>query len=506
MNKIKKFTNNLITPGGTLSQRVIKGGFWVFFLRMINQGFNLLRLIILARILSPNDFGLMGIALLTMSILETFSETGFQQALIQKKEDIKSYLNSAWTFLILRGFALFVILYFIAPYAAVFFNTPEAKPIIIVIGFSILFQAFTNIGITYFKKELEFNKEFIYQLAGTLADFIVAISAVLVLRNVWALVLGLLAGNITRCFVSYLIHPYRPRLHFVLERVKELFGFGKWVLGSSILIFIGSQIDDISVGRLLGSAALGFYQMAYNISNMPATQITYVIGSIAFPAYSKVQDCQVRLKQVYFRIMKLTIAISIPIAVGIFLLAPEFTKIFLSGKWMPMILPMQLLAVAGLIKSVISTGSPLFTGSGHPNFEFYMQLIRGLIIIIAIYPLTIYMGTSGAALCVILSVIGMLVIWYPCSQNITKASWREYANAFWPPILSSLFMAGSIYLSKLYWNPIQQPLILAVLVFIGVGILGIFVYIVVMYILQRCYPIYNIAEETKLIYKFLIGK
>ena len=222
MNKIKKFTNNLMTPGGTLSQRVFKSGFWVFFLRILNQGFSLLRLIILARILSPNDFGLMGIALLTMSTLETFSETGFQQALIQKREDIKSYLDSAWTFLILRGFVLFVILYFITPYAAIFFSAPEAKPIIRVIGFSILFQAFTNIGITYFKKELEFNKEFIYQLTGTLADFIVAISAVLILRNVWALVLGLLAGNIARCFVSYLMHPYRPRLYFALEDRKSV--------------------------------------------------------------------------------------------------------------------------------------------------------------------------------------------------------------------------------------------------------------------------------------------
>jgi len=506
LNKAKKLVKNLITPGETLSQKVVKGGFWVFFLRIVNRGFSMIRLIILARILSPNDFGLMGIALLTMSTLETFSQTGFQQALIQKKENIKSYLNAAWTVLILRGFILFVILYFIAPYAAIFFDAPEAKPIIRVIGFSILFQAFTNIGVIYFQKELDFNREFIYQFSGTLMDFIVAISAVLILRNVWALVLGSLAGSTVRCFMSYLVHPYRPHLSKYLGKAKELFGFGKWIMCSGILVFIGAYIDDISVGKLLGLAALGFYQMAYRISNMPATEITYVISSVAFPTYSKVQDHQVKLRQAYFRIMRLTIAISIPIAVGIICLAPEFTMIFLGEKWMPMVLAMQLLAVAGLIKCLTSTGSPLFTGTGHPNFEFYMQLIRGLIIIIAIYPLTIYMGILGAALCVILSIAGMLVIWYPCSQNITKASWREYANAFWPPILSSLFMAGSIYLSKLYWNPIQQPLILAVLVFIGVGILGIFVYIAIMYILQGCYPIYNIVDETKLICKFLIGK
>ena len=126
---------------------------------------------------------------------------------------------------------------------AVFFNTPGAKPIIKVIGFSILFQAFTNIGITYFKKELEFNKEFIYQFSGTLADFVVAVSAVLILKNVWALVFGLLAGNVVRCLVSYLIHPYRPHLSSDLGKAKELFGFGKWNPYTKKLVKERSGID-----------------------------------------------------------------------------------------------------------------------------------------------------------------------------------------------------------------------------------------------------------------------
>lgn len=501
--KLKEIPKQLLEPGKTLSQRVVRGGFWVFSLKIVNRGFGLIRLVILARILAPPDFGLMGIALLTMATLDTFSQTGFHAALIQKKDNTDSYLNAAWTVLISRGFILFTILYFIAPYAAIFFKTPQAKPIIQVIGFSVLLQSFTNIGVIYFQKELEFNKQFIYQLSGTLADFIVAVSAAIILRSVWALVFGLLAGNIARIITSYLIHPCRPHLSKNVGKAKELFRFGKWILGSSIFIFIGAYIDNISVGRLLGAAALGFYQMAYKISNMPATEITYVIASVAFPTYSKLQGDQIRLQQVYFRIMKLTVGISIPIAVGIFFLAPDFTMIFLGEKWMPMVPAMQLLAVAGLIKSIISTGSPLFTGSGRPNLEFYMQLIRGLIIITAIYPLTVYMGVPGAALSVILSIVGMLIIWYPFTQHITKASWDKYANAFWPPLFSSFFMAGSIYLAKLCWNPIQQPLTLAVLVFIGISTMSIFTYIAIMYILSRCYPNYDIRNEVKLLYKFL---
>lgn len=493
----------LLEPGKTLSQRVVRGGVWVFGLRITERAFGLIKLIILARILAPHDFGLMGIALLTMAILNTFSQTGFQAALIQKKDNTDAYLDAAWTVLVLRGLLLFAILFFIAPYAAIFFKAPEAKPIIQVIGLSVLLQAFTNIGIIYFQKELEFNKQFLYQLSGTLASFIVAVSAVLILRNVWALIFGLLAGNAVRLIASHLIHPYRPHLSSDLGKAKELFGFGKWILGSAILIFIGAYVDDISVGRLLGAAALGFYWMAYRISNMPATEITYVIAAVAFPTYSKLQDDQIRLQQAYFRIMRLTVAISIPIAIGIVFLAPDFTMIFLGEKWMPIVPVMQLLAVAGLIKSIVSIGSPLFTGSGRPNFEFYMQLIRGLIIITAIYPLTVYMGVPGAALSVILSTIGMLIIWYPFTQHITKASWDKYANAFWPPLFSSLFMAGSIYLARLCWNPIQQPLTLAVSVFIGISAMSIFTYIAIMYILSRCYPNYDIRDEVKLLYKSL---
>jgi len=204
--------------------------------------------------------------------------------------------------------------------------------------------------------------------------------------------------------------------------------------------------------------------------------------------------------------MRLTIAISLPITVGMVLLAPEFTQIFLSEKWMPMVTAMQLLAVAGLIKSIVSTGSPLFKGSGYPNYEFYMQLIRGLTIVIVIYPLIAFMGIPGAAIGVILSIAGMLVIWYLLSQKITKASWYKYFNTIWPPLFCSLLMAGSIYIAKLYWNPIQQPLDLAILIFGIIAAVSICVYIIAIYFLQKYYPHYDIFDEVKFFYKSLVRK
>jgi len=495
LHKIKKIANNLITPGETLSQKVVKGGFWVFFLRIVNRGFSLIRLIILARILSPNDFGLMGIALLTMSTLETFSQTGFQAALIQKKEDIKSYLNSAWTVLILRGFILFIILYFIAPYTAIFFNSPEAKPIIRVIGFSILFQSFTNIGITYFKKELEFNKEFIYQFAGTLADFIVAVTAVLILKNVWALVFGLLAGNATRCIVSYLIHPYRPHLSSNLRKAKELFGFGKWILGSTILFFLITQGDDIFVGKLLGTTALGFYQMAYRISNMPATEITHVISQVTFPAYSKLQDNIPKLREAYLKVLQFTVFLSFPIAGLIFILAPDFTRIFLGEKWTLMVLPMQILVLSGLIRSVAATTGSIFQAVGKPQIDTKLQIIRLLIIFILIFPFTIKWGISGTSIVVFLSIFITTILLIIKVIEIIKCNRIEFFKAISPSLINGIFITISVLVIKKYIE------ISNILIFLLLICISIFIYILLGYLINK-YLNYNMKFFIREIFYF----
>jgi len=477
MHKIKKIANSLITPGETLSQRVVKGGIWVFFLKIVNRGVSLIRLIILARILSPADFGLLGIALLTMSTLETFSQTGFQQALIQKKKDITSYLDASWTALILRGFILFVILYFLAPYAAIFFDVPEAKLIIQVIGFSMLFGAFTNIGVIYFRKELEFNKEFVYQFTGTLADFIVAISAVFILRNVWALVLGTLAGNIVRCLMSYLIHPYRPRLNFDLEKIKELFGFGKWILGSSILVFLLTQGDDIFVGKLLGTTALGFYQMAYKISNMPATEYSHLIATVTFPAYSKLQDNIPKLRDAYLKVLQLTAFLSIPIAGGIFILAPDFTKIFLGIKWMPMVPAMQVLALFGMLRAIGATTGVMFMAVGKPEISTKIKCAQLILLATLIYPFTMRWGILGSSMAVtIYALVFNFVAVYKVLSMI-KSGYKKPTRLITYPLISTVIMILTIIILKIYIiNNINF------LDFLLLIVVGIFTYLLIAYL------------------------
>jgi O-antigen/teichoic acid export membrane protein len=349
-----------------LATKVVKGGLWVFALRIINRGLGFVRTIILARLLIPEDFGLLGIAMLAISTLETFSQTGFHAALIQKKENIKSYLDTAWTVSAVRGIALFLILFLLAPVIASFFNSPKATLVIRVIAISTLLSGWRNIGIVFFRKELEFNKQFFYEFSATLVDLTVAISLAFTLRNVWALVWGGLAANLTRLFMSYVLHAYRPKLRLQKEEFHELFGFGKWILGSSIIIFLIIQGDDIFVGKILGVTALGLYQMAYLISNLPATEITHAISQVTFPAYSKLQDNLSKLREAYLRVLQIAAFLSFPTAGLIFVLAPDFTIIFLGEKWTPMVPIMQTLCIFGVTRSINATFGSFFTAIGKP--------------------------------------------------------------------------------------------------------------------------------------------
>ncbi|MBU3957234.1 lipopolysaccharide biosynthesis protein [Patescibacteria group bacterium] len=405
----------------SLKQKAFKGGFWVFTTRIVSRAFSFLRLIILARLLAPDDFGLMGIALLSMATLETFSETGFQQALIQKKEKIEDYLNSAWAALVLRGVFLFTFLYLIAPYAATFFGTPLAIPIIRVISLSLLVQAFTNIGIVYFRKDLEFNRQFFYELSGVLADFLVAVTAALILRNTWALVFGFLAGSLARLITSYFLHPWRPRFVLDIKKTAELFNFGRWVFGSSILIFLVTHGDDIFVGRFFGVTALGFYQMAYKISNLPATEISHVISQVTFPTYSKLQDNLAQLRKAFLRVFQGVFFLSILVSGLIFIFAYPFTKIFLGEKWLPLVSILRILALAGLLESIASTTGSVFYALGKPEIETRWQVIRLLVLVIFIYWLAMRWGVVGVATAVLISNLVITIAFIFEAVRITKS-------------------------------------------------------------------------------------
>ena len=394
-----------MSASGGLLDKAVRGGIWLFGLRMTQQILLMIRLVILARLLSPNDFGLMGIALLTMTVIESLTQTGFDVALIQRKERTEEYLDSAWTVEILRGVALFGILQVLASPAAKFFGSPDAEMLIRVIGLSLVFRGFLNIGTVYFRKELEFGKQFAFEFSGRVADFVVAVVAGLILKNAWVLVLAYISADLIRVVASYVIHPYRPRLRLEIRKARELFAFGKWILGSSALVFFLNRGDKALVGKILGATMLGFYEMAYKISNLSATEFALVISQVTIPAYSKMQERIGRLREGYLRVLQVTAFFSIPLAGLIVVLAPELTRVLLGEKWLTAIPAMRILALGGALRSIIATTGPVYMGIGKPRIMTKYQAIQLCILAALVYPLTHYWGVPGTAAAVTLAAV-----------------------------------------------------------------------------------------------------
>jgi O-antigen/teichoic acid export membrane protein len=490
-----------------LDHRVVKGGFWVFALHISQQILAAGRLLILVQLLAPGDFGLLGIALLIMAVLENFTQTGFSAALVQKKGNIKSYLNTAWTIGLIRAVILFGILYFIAPCVVRFFDQPDkpidisqAVDIIRIMGISFLIGAFSNATIVYFSKELEFHKQFVMQMSGTVVDILVAVPIALICKSVWALVLGSLAGNFVRIILSYIIHPYRPRLELDKEKVKELWGFGKWVFGSSLLGFLINQGDDIVVGKVLGVVMLGYYQMAFKISNMPTTEITAVISGITFPAYSKLQDDLPRLRRGYLKVIQLAAFLSFPIAGLIFVLADDFTRIFMGQKWMPMVATLQVLTVWGLIRSLATVVSSPFGAMGRPKIITKIHFLKFVLLAILIYPLTVRWGILGAAFAVVLNPLVVFPLMVYIALKLIRVRFVDMARLMVLPMLGMLIMANVVVLFKGFIFAHSDTVYLSwlnIIYFLLSVIIGILTYTGVMFLcdLKFDYGIRKILKE-----------
>ena len=271
--------------------------------------------------------------------------------------------------------------------------------------------------------------------------------------------------------MSYIIESYRPKLKFIKSQAKELFSFGKWVLGSTILIFLITQGDDIFAGKMLGAAMLGFYQIAYRISNMPATEISNVISRVSFPLYSKLQDNLSRLKDAYLKVLQLVTLISFPMAGLIFILAPEFTRLFLGEEWMPAVPAIKVLVLSGSIRSIITTTLPLFRAIGRPKIETRWQMVRLFVLIISIYPLTITYGILGTSVSVLLSTSISSIGFCFEAIRIIKCGFRNFGKLIMLPLLNGMIMALCIYALKSYIDAAALPGFIAL---IGISIIIFF--------------------------------
>ncbi len=411
-------------------------------MNFVGRGLQLVMVVILANLLDPSDFGLLGIALLVLSGLNKFSKLGLDAAVIQDKEnDIDHYINTMWLMQLSRGALIAGIMIAIAPLVGSVFNEPRAVLVVQVLALSPLLEAARNPAVVYFQKNMNFHMEFLYQMSGSITRFVVSLAWAIVSPTVWALVAGLLSARFLRIVFSYLAHDYRPWPEFNIEYAKELINFGKWITANSILYFLYSEGDDAVVGWLLTSTALGFYQTAYRLSNAPATEITQVIANVMFPAFSTLQEDIAAMREAYYRMLQMTMFIACPMAFGIAAVAEVFILTFIGEEWIAMVVVMQLLAGYGLMRALGKTMGPLWKAIGRPDYVTKLSALRVAILAVLVIPMTNRFGIEGTAFLVsAVYLFPMLPIDTYLIIRSIEGSYRRFAEEIVYPLVASIGM------------------------------------------------------------------
>lgn len=383
----------------------IKGVSWLTSLRMATRAAAFLKTLVFARVLVPSQFGAYSIALLVLGFLEVVTETGVNVVLIQEKEHNK-YISSAWIVSILRGVIVALIIIILTPFIVTFFNSPDSAVLLYTMSIVPFLRGFINPSIMKLQKELQFQKEFWYRLVVFAVDTAVAITFVVLLHNPIGIIFGLIVGVICEVILSYIIVAPRPQVQFQFSYMNKIFHRGKWITAGGFFNYLFHNLDNIVVGRLLGTTSLGIYQMGYTLAILPITEIADVFSRVTFPIYAKISGDKKRLQKAFLKITFTIFLLTIPVFVIFFFFPVQLVALVLGDKWIQVASILPILGIFGVVRTISGSTSALFLAVGKQEYVTVVTFVSMVGIGIPLIPLVITYGILGAA---IAALIGTLV-------------------------------------------------------------------------------------------------
>lgn len=447
--------------------KVKKGIIWVLTQRLFLRIFSFLRIPILARLISPEDFGLFGIITTILYMIDVLTRTGFQNALIQKKENVEAYLDVAWTINLIRGVIQTTIIVLVAQSVANFYDEQKLIELILFSSLSPLINSFESMQTIILRKKLQLKILSLFTILVSACGFGITIGLALYTRNIWALVWGTLVQTAITTIGSYFIAPYRPHFNFELLKIKDLWSYGKWEFLSGLLLTIILRGDNLFVGKVLGVAAVGYYSMAYNIGNMVTTEIVDSIRGVIFPAFSSIQDDIPRLKTSYLTIFHFTALIGFIFTITLNLLAPQFVEILLGQKWMIIVPTLQVLALLGGVQMLSTSTSPLFRAINQPDWYAKIQALKLVIFVIIIYPFSINWGITGTAYAALTASLIEIPIGLFLTKKTLVCSYRDILLPLIAPLISATIITISYLIieNQLNFRALPHLIIIGTLIF-----------------------------------------
>ncbi len=395
-------TDHLEAPSLPLAKRVRAGLSWNVSSALIAEAIRFIRSIILARLLAPEDFGLFAMALTVVGAVNALSSLGLSRTIVANKfdtdDELKAHLNTVWSVELLRslGAALFVTA--LAYPMARFYDQDQLTFIIPILSLITFVGGFQNIGLAILRKKISFAGIFWYELITNLAGITVTVALAVAMRNVWALVIGLLFSALLGTGLSYVFHSYRPRLEFDSRALRRVVRVGQLTLLIAVASYMINMADNIMVGRLLGSSALGNYSLAFNIASAPIAVLVLSLSAVLFPAYAELSSKSPEaLELVFTKVFSVALLTIASLAVSVFLLAGEVVQLLFGSRWTTAGTVLRILALVIPLRGFSLLVSSFFWGLNRPKDVAVSTTLEALIFLAVLYPMIKTFGLPGAA-------------------------------------------------------------------------------------------------------------
>jgi O-antigen/teichoic acid export membrane protein len=358
----------MVPKGLGMKAQMMRGAAWVAASRVLINGIGFASTLLLARLLSPDDFGVVALALTFIAIVGSVTEIPLSTALIQHTEPERAHFDSAWTLSMLRGAILGIVLALAAVPLARLYGDARLVPLIWVLAVLTFIQSLASPMVVKFTRRLDFKQDFIVGVAKKLSGFVFALFIAWTYQSYWALIVGQAASEIITVIVTYILAPYRPRV--TLSHARELLGFSVWLSLVQVIQTLNYRFDNLFIGYFLSSADVGQYSYGTNLALLPTREATAPIAQTLFPAFSLVRHDRERLRGAYTRAQTLLCAIALPIGIGFAAIADPLVHILLGDKWAPAVLVIQVLSSIFALQTLASSLHPLAMAIGETKALF----------------------------------------------------------------------------------------------------------------------------------------
>lgn len=429
-----------------LTNQAASGVRWTTLSGGVSTATETLRTVVLARFLSPIDFGLMAMVMVVIGLAQTYVDLGISAAIIHRQDATHEQLSSLYWVNIVSGFVTFAILWFCTPAIVFGFREPALLPLLHAVALAFLIIPWGAQFEILLQKELKFQVLAKQEIVSSIGGLIVAVVGAVIGQGVWALAYSFLATLLikTLLLMRIGIFEYRPLLHFRRADLKGYVGFGLFQLGERSINYISERLDQILIGPLLGAQVLGYYNFAFNLTARPISRINPILTRVAFPVFSRVQNDNGKLQRGYLKLVSFLTTVNAPLLVGLAATAPVAVPLIFGEKWIPAIILVQILSFMSLSRSVGNPIGSLQLAKGRADMGFWWNLLLFATSLPAIY-IGGRFGAEGVALALlILQLVLQVPSYLYLIRPLIGTCVRDYVSAVMTPILAACLMGFAV--------------------------------------------------------------